>query len=330
MKKILTTILALYSVIAIWAQNEHVSAVLIHESTTTLFTGTKALVKAYEAAVDGDVITLSSGIFKFTPTISKSISIYGAGFETEEATGGEITNITAEFYINTQNGSTLSKVHVEGIYFSAKVVLDGPLENLVIEKCYMAGDLSFRGPNTNTTISNCIINGSITTTTTCTETKNCLIGNCYIRNNIDLSSDKGTNSITVNHCIGCGAMGSNTYTNSILTYRGYKDAESFNSPFYRENDAVVTNCILLTTGSSTEQQTYTGCYIVPLNEIFADAEGNDYDPTRTFKLKNPETWIGTDGQEVGIRYGWSKVPRSIPLKNVTTTLNGNTLTIEYQ
>lgn len=58
--------------------------------------------------------------------------------------------------------------------------------------------------------------------------------------------------------------------------------------------------------------------------------GSDsYTPTRTFELKHPETWIGTDGQEVGIRYGWSKVPNSIALKNVTTTVSGNNLNVTY-
>lgn len=80
MKKILFTIIALCSTLSVGAQNELQTAVLQHDGDTQVFTGRNAFVNANAAAVDGDVITLSAGTFNIAD-ITKSISLYGAGFE---------------------------------------------------------------------------------------------------------------------------------------------------------------------------------------------------------------------------------------------------------
>ena len=120
MKTILLSIIALCSTVAAWAQNVLVTAVLHHESQTTLFTGSHALVRAYDAAVDGDVITLSSGYFE-APVIAKAVSIYGSGCEGDATTQRNSTSITTDFTIKTSDSSTLSNIHLEGIQFCEKV-----------------------------------------------------------------------------------------------------------------------------------------------------------------------------------------------------------------
>ena len=35
------------------------------------------------------------------------------------------------------------------------------------------------------------------------------------------------------------------------------------------------------------------------------------------------------GQEIGIRYGWSKVPKIPAVKNLTTTVSGENLEVDY-
>ncbi|MGN0210933.1 MAG: hypothetical protein ACI391_07455, partial [Muribaculaceae bacterium] len=107
MKTILLSIIALCSTVAAWAQNVLGTAVLHHESQTTLFTGSHALVRAYDAAVDGDVITLSSGYFE-APVIAKAVSIYGSGCEGDATTQRYYTSITTDFTIKTSDSSTLS------------------------------------------------------------------------------------------------------------------------------------------------------------------------------------------------------------------------------
>jgi hypothetical protein len=70
--------------------------------------------------------------------------------------------------------------------------------------------------------------------------------------------------------------------------------------------------------------------------MFADLEeGNtnygSYTPNRSFEIKEPETWIGTDGTEIGIRggAGWSKLPSTPVVKNLQLEVNGNTLDVTY-
>ena len=86
MRKILLTILALWSTLSVGAQNELETAVLQHNGETKIFTGRDAFVNANAVAVDGDVITLSVGTFNIAD-ITKSISLYGAGFEYNNETG---------------------------------------------------------------------------------------------------------------------------------------------------------------------------------------------------------------------------------------------------
>lgn len=55
-------------------------ATLTHDKTITAYYGGTALKEALTAAADGDVITLSDGVFDVT-TIDKAVSIIGAGME---------------------------------------------------------------------------------------------------------------------------------------------------------------------------------------------------------------------------------------------------------
>ena len=79
MKKILTLILFAMMMVGNSFAQSHLVATLDHEGTVSVFTGKDAFINAYEAAADGDVITLSSGAFNSKLTITKAISLYGAG-----------------------------------------------------------------------------------------------------------------------------------------------------------------------------------------------------------------------------------------------------------
>ena len=68
-------------------------ATLIQGSKTSVYYGENAFVNAYNAADDTlGVIILSSGKFS-SPTIQKSISVYGAGMEDNKATQTNRTTI---------------------------------------------------------------------------------------------------------------------------------------------------------------------------------------------------------------------------------------------
>ena len=323
MKTILLSIIALCSTVAAWAQNVLGTAVLHHESQTTLFTGSHALVRAYEAAVDGDVITLSSGYFE-APVIAKAVSIYGSGCEGDATTKRNPTYITTDFTIKTSDSSTLSNIHLEGIQFCEKVNCSTPLENFVVEKCRMNKEFYFYADNNNTTISNCVVLSFIHAYIG--ETTNCHIKNTYISRYVSLISSEG--SVNIDHCVIADyGTGTHNITNSIFTYKDYTGNKE--SPFTDPSSTTVSKCVLFVSESIISS--FTNCFIVDdPNKIFSDIGSGGYSEERSFEIQHPELWIGTDGHEIGIRYGWSKLASSIEPTGVDISLSGNNLTIQYQ
>ena len=315
MKKILFTIIALCSTLSVGAQNELQIAVLQHEGETQVFKGRNAFANANALAVDGDVITLSSGTFDISD-ITKSISLYGAGFEDNNEIGTQKTLLNGTLKIGA-SGQTLANVHIEGIC-TYQLTAVAHLEDFVLNKCQVINEITL-SKNTNTTISNCQM---YDVKSMDEQSINCLIKNCHSRGSINTFGFGST--VTLDHCIVEWNIGRCTCTNSIfLNYEAFKDAHGAN----------VTKCIIYKKIENNGSNTFTDCWEVTPSDVFTDEEegmaSDTYTPTRTFELKQPETWIGTDGQEVGIRYGWSKVPNSIALKNVTTTVSGNNLNVNY-
>ena len=160
MKKILLSIIALCWTIVAAAQNEIMTVVLQHGSEVSVFTGANAFVNANAEAVDNDVIILSSGTFNVSD-ITKSISIYGAGFEKDENSNTNVSKINGQLNLGVSGGETLANIHLEGISFNAAVNTNVPLEGFVMEKCYVNGNVNV-GANSNTMIRNSVITGAIT------------------------------------------------------------------------------------------------------------------------------------------------------------------------
>lgn len=326
MKKIVFIIIALCSTMATWAQNELLTAVLHHEGQARCFTGSNAFVLAEAAAVDGDVITLSSGTF-LAATITKSISVYGAGFENDPTTSRVPTRFPSIFTVKSADGETLSNVHLEGILFQSDFTLDSPAEGFVMEKCYIGNHLRLSAESTNTILSNCVIRVNIEAPGN-KPANNCLIKNCHITGKINAFPNY---DVTIDHCIALDLLGHYNFTNCILTYCDRSDIQNPKSPFYYTSGAKITNCVLRH-NENLDLNTFTDCYIIPLenNNIFVDGQSEYYRPEATFEILQPETWIGTDGKEIGIRPGWSKVPSSLEIIGVTTSVSGDKLNIEYQ
>ena len=129
------------------AQNEVMYALLQHGNDVTAFQGSTAFKNAVDAADDGDVITLSQGVFTGEIFIKKSISIYGAGFEEDAEAGTEKTETTGQIFIGADDeNTTISQIHFEGMYIKGgewtRLYVGGlkngssrPVSNLSISKC---------------------------------------------------------------------------------------------------------------------------------------------------------------------------------------------------
>ena len=119
MKKILLfglVMLALANV-SIFAQTQ--VATLQHGQDFSAFYGVNAFIEAHEAAVDGDIITLSSGGFAATD-ISKAITLRGAGVVADTNTFMTPTYVNGDFLVHIANESL--PLNVEGIFFTDEIL----------------------------------------------------------------------------------------------------------------------------------------------------------------------------------------------------------------
>lgn len=333
MKKLLFITILCGLTVAAYAQSDVMTATLQHGNETTVFKSANALVQAYAAAVDGDVITLSDG--NFAPvSISKSIKIYGAGFEADPETGTAITQINGAFDIGVAD-ATLADVHLEGLLVNGQIYgatvspgsTTAQLQNCVIKKCRMT-NLSFNSNIENVSVEQCYIVNNISANDQVVATT-LMIANCYIGGQIKTFNTQST--ILVNHSIICGETsgGANcayTYTNSIL---------AMNVPWSYSTvcgeNCVLRNCIVL--GQKYGAGTITeNIYVVAINNVFADGTNAAYSAERTWELTQPDVWVGTDGTPIGPTGGltWNKVPGTPVVKNLQLNVDGNTLKVNYE
>jgi hypothetical protein len=323
MKKILLSIIALCCTLVAGAQNEIMTVVLQHGNDVSTFTGANAFINANAQAVDGDVITLSAGAFNVSD-ITKSISVYGAGFEKDANTSTEVSKINGQLNLGVSGGEPLANIHLEGISFGAAVNANVPLEGFFMEKCYVNGNVNV-GENSNTMIRNCVITDAIAGGDKMAN--NCIIQNCYVGgaiNTFNVSS-----SVKIDHCITCNFVGPYFCTNSIFTYY-WVGAYYDRAAFANTEGAVVHNCIFRNFDyNNQDKNDFQNCFAVDIKSIFSDAQNATYSAARTFEIQQPATWVGNDGQEIGIRYGWSKVPKIPAVKNLTTTVSGENLEVDY-
>jgi hypothetical protein len=69
-----------------------------------------------------------------------------------------------------------------------------------------------------------------------------------------------------------------------------------------------------------------------LADVFNDGTDLNYSEDRTWKLKDENTYVGTDGTPIGPYGGdgWNKVPATPVVKNLNATVNGANLGVSYE
>lgn len=336
MKRIVLTMIALCCLVVAKAQTDVPIAVLQSGNNVSVFKGAGGLAAAHAAATDGDVITLSEGSFNACD-ITKSIAIYGAGFESNETTGTGVTKIIgSSWYIGENNGS-LSNIHLEGLYLELtnstidkRLVFRGSsIDGARLVKLYLPRVATTCTSITNMMFDQCILTNGMQGGYNSSYASELFFSNCYCGGTFNYFWN--TNStIKFDHCI-CGKADESNpfyqcnvpvlFTNSIFVMYANYDGAPVGSKF--------KNCICTSNSSSYVLE---NSYHVVLGDIFDDESDMTYSATRTFKIKQPETWIATDGSEIGIRggNGWSKVPATPVVKNLSVTPNGAHLNVSYE
>ena len=321
MKKFLLSIIALCCTMAAGAQQtDQISAVLqVEGETPQVFYGASALKSAIEAAPDkGGVITLSSG--QFNPvTINKCVRIYGSGFQAIDSLDVYQTNISGDCTINIpEEIASPHDIVIEGVYFNTDLLIKSAVDGLTLIKSSV-GNYSTSSPATRCGITQSYIRGDV-------KAHQMFIQNSWLGARIYPLNDES--SIVIDH--------------SILRAGGY---------FYSANDRFTCRNSILWSPYRLSNQTYNFClspsnaafnvnagcsdnwYNVGESNVFKDANSADYSTTRTFELKSPDTYTGSDGTQVGVHGGafpWNKVPSTPVVKNLNATVSGTNLGVTYQ
>lgn len=294
MKKLFVSLVALMTATLSFAQNS-LLATLSHEGNITTFYGANALRDAHEAAVHGDVISLSSGTFLST-NITKAVTIRGAGMEVNGQTGTEPTIISGYFEINI-DAETAERLTIEGIYHNATISII-KVDNATFMKSRFY--TIWRGtinPMSNGTFIHCRIANALYAIGSATFV-NCIIWSSVVSYE-SVSNMEYINCVMTKGNGNWNNIASSSLRNCILiSKRGYNLDES-NTAY---NCVSITDEVMRPTFEDIPNTTNT--MLVSSNEnIFKTYDGN-YSDNETFELtaEASATYLGLDGTQVGI-YG---------------------------
>lgn len=333
-RNFLVAIMTVVSVFMAKAQNNELPmATLEHGDQTLVFTGVDAFTAAYAAAGDkGDVITLSSGVFNFTingaKPFSKSLTVRGAGFEDDAATGTKATVVNNGLTIGNEeitsyddDGNPVVNVRkadgckFEGISFkNNEIRFYNGVNDITLAKCkfgvIIAGYLLDNQHDTeNITVSNftirqCVFNriGPSGGVSYRVKIQNLYVTNSHFSAINDFAS---TSTIKVDHCVVTGDNRSSVIlfaTNSILYSSLKAGSTAKNNIFVGLNSSI---------GDDVQDFDNNWTSVANAGVWAAEGEDGSYAEDKTFELKYPNKYIGTDGTQVGLHggnYPWNKIP----------------------
>lgn len=263
-------------------------ATLQHGDDLSVFYGGNAFINAHNAAQGGDIITLSGGSF-MPCTITKGITLRGAGCEADTAANIIPTVFSSDIALNVANGA--NALNVEGILFNCTLYFRD-VYNPVFTKCY---------------IDRCEV---YSYNYFC---KNAQFVDCFIK---AFSNSYCTNTIFINSVV--GSLGSSSsypctaYNSIIKPSSGYLYALSAynciiqrSTTSYGNYNCSFINCIGI--GSNPFGSSYTidcasyGSYA----DVFETFTGTfNYGASFVLKDEIATGFLGTDGTQVGVYGGF--------------------------
>lgn len=291
MKHLLLTLALLLAAFASMAQSTQV-ATLSHDGTITSFNSANALRDAYDAAVDGDVITLSAGSF-VSINFEKRITVRGAGMGVKVSSNDpyiEPTLLTGNFSIKADGNGT-HNFKLEGILCENSINLLGVI-NAQFSKCKFAQLDYYTGAGgfSNVTFINCVFYEKASF---CNDASMNFHG-CYLK---DFSFSTGGSHHNLTNCILESKNGFNDGA-CVVKNTIYINSNNYE---YCKNKGNASNSIWI-------GQSYGGTFSSTLeahNNKFVP-EGMEVFKEGTFYQLTDEAkqYLGDDDKEVGI-YGGS-------------------------
>lgn len=217
------------------AKAQAAKVALQHDGNVTLFNADE-LQKALDASVDGDIIYLNEGTFKGGVTISKKVSVIGAGENT--TIDGSLTVKSdgvlvdalqikqATLYINAQNDVHIRKCTAPDFSVSGK--------NILIDRCFQSGiGISYNFKIAGTPENVRVINSKIADAYVTPSNVNAVIFvNCNVSNNFGKVVATFLNCIVSNyeqtHMEGCYFTNCRLYKSSNTVNQQNCEISSFN------------------------------------------------------------------------------------------------------
>ncbi len=272
---------------AIGASAQSQIATLSHEGAVTPYYGYDALEMALANCQDGDIITLSPGMFK-AAEIKKSITLRGYSAWEED----KQTIVSGDLFIpNDDNNSIKLSIQIEGIRSSNNIFVRKPQTDITISKSYVNG-LYEETNGSNISLFNCQLYGWR------------LLGK---------GSKYNVSNCQINHASTFGGIGgpesSTIIINSIISAQPGQSGVTYSS---------LTNCVLLNMEFETSNN-YTNCLShkkistgMVINCYLTENSESPFKDDTFYELKEQYAEImGNDGTQVGIYGGlmpWSWAP----------------------
>lgn len=273
-------------------------ATLTHDKTITAYYGGSALTEALKVAVDGDVITLSDGVFDVT-TIDKAVSIIGAGMEYVNGKHTKRTTLacSSKSYITIAVDGVLNVMNVN---FMQGLYLQKVLSSSNFVKCRFNGTTFYNSSGLanckNVTFLQCRMSYLYHKSGDIAFYQNCLIeaGTDYDH----FSIARGSSISFVNSTIQAAFYycHTGTFVNSVLCYSG---ASTSYHTISSGNTCSATNCLNFVKSGSNNilgNVQRTNCYSYASKWMFKD--DSFYELTDEAKA----AVSSSDGTEVGM-YG---------------------------
>lgn len=276
-------------------------ATLNHNDTISVFYGAYALRDAHNAAVAGDIVTLSPGTFN-NCNISKPITLRGAGAAIDTISDTYPTIITGQFTIDIPENQEYY-LTMEGILINERVTVS-KLYNAKFIRCNMYQWYSSYPifVNENIEIINCYIKHFSGNTYTSSSDFTFVNTVVYYSHHRDIPVLFINSMVLLNsNCTQASAY------NSIITR-----PNTYNSRF--ESTSSAYNCIFIKNGNSGSiydnvLNITTNAIYNNLNEVFetwhsfTNYNSLSFDERYILKEEIATSFLGSDGTEVGIHGG---------------------------
>ena len=348
MKKLLLSLIVLaFGTMGSYAQDELV-ATLSHGSSLSTFLGADAFKQAYEAAAEGDVITLSPGVFNVCD-IEKAITIRGAGMKPMESNGYVSTQLADNLTVNVPSETT-SVLTIEGVQTLGTVNFYGNNQAPVkVLKCRFEAFVNGYGISMNAY--SCIFADGLNaeneyygwqnTTLNC---MNCVIVKAQSRG-YNIRNDTGyVGKIIATNCLvnpSINGIGCSVFTNCIIS-----SVEGYYGDYPLPESCTAQNCIginavetpnLFVNIPDPSNVMIEGVREEAFTSVFKTLKvlTQNPDPYETYELtaEAAAKYLGDDGKQVGIYGGtnpYNPTPTNPQIKkfSVSSTTEGEQLKVK--